>query len=220
MVSDPIAILLVDDHQILREGLKALLESEADLQVIAEASTGAEAIRLAGERSPDVIVLDLGLPDLSGLEVVKAIRGQGKHCKIVVLSMHSQQKFVRQAMEMGCDGYVPKSSAHESLLEAIRVVHAGDRFLHPKAASALIASLDAEKTERDRLAELSEREREVLKLSAMGYTSREIGDQLHLSSKTVDTYRQRAMEKLDLGHRTDLIRFALKSGLLKEILSE
>lgn len=220
MVSDRIAILLVDDHQILREGLKALLESEADLRVIAEASTGAEAIRLAGERSPDVIVLDLGLPDLSGLEVVKAIRERRYRSKIIILSMHSQQKFVRQAIELGCDGYVPKSSAHESLLEAIRVVHAGERFLHPKAASALIASLGAEKTERDLLVGLSEREREVLKLSAMGYTSREIGDQLHLSSKTVDTYRQRAMEKLDLAHRTDIIRFALKSGLLKDMLAE
>lgn len=217
MVSDRIEILLVDDHQILREGLKALLESEADLHVIAEASTGAEAIRLAGALSPDVIVLDLGLPDMSGLEVVEAIRNQGNPNKIVVLSMHSQQKFVRQAVELGCDGYVPKSSAHESLLEAIRVVHAGESFLHPKAATALIASLDTEKTERDRLAELSVRELEVLKLTAMGYTNREIGEQLHLSSKTVDTYRQRAMEKLALEHRTDLVRFALKSGLLKDI---
>lgn len=216
MTDNPIRILLVDDHQILREGLKALLDSEADLHVIAEASTGWEAIRQAELSHPHVIIMDLGLPDISGLEAVQEIRKLGLEIKIIVLTMHSQRKFVLQAMELGCDGYVPKSSAHESLLQAIRVVVAGESFLHPKAARALISSIKQGKNEEELLTDLSERELEVFKLTAMGFNSREIGEKLLLSSKTVDTYRQRAMEKLGLDHRSDIIRFALQAGLLKD----
>lgn len=216
MTDNPIRILLVDDHQILREGLKALLDSEADLHVIAEASTGWEAIRQAELSHPHVIIMDLGLPDISGLEAVQEIRKLGLEIKIIVLTMHSQKKFVLQAMELGCDGYVPKSSAHESLLQAIRVVVAGESFLHPKAARALISSIKQGKNEEELLTDLSERELEVFKLTAMGFNSREIGEKLLLSSKTVDTYRQRAMEKLGLDHRSDIIRFALQAGLLKD----
>lgn len=216
MTDNPIRILLVDDHQILREGLKALLDSEEDLHVIAEASTGWEAIRQAELSHPHVIIMDLGLPDISGLEAVQEIRKLGLEIKIIVLTMHSQKKFVLQAMELGCDGYVPKSSAHESLLQAIRVVVAGESFLHPKAARALISSIKQGKNEEELLTDLSERELEVFKLTAMGFNSREIGEKLLLSSKTVDTYRQRAMEKLGLDHRSDIIRFALQAGLLKD----
>jgi len=215
MKPESVRILLVDDHQILRDGLKVLLESEGGMQVVGEASTGMEGIALTRSLHPDLAVVDLSLPDISGLEVIRQIRMINPACRIVVLSMHTKRDFVIEAIEAGCDGYVPKSSAHTSLLQAIHVVLSGERYLHPKAATALVDSLTGSQTAAEKFAALSDREQEVLRLTAMGYTSREIAEKLFISSKTVETYRQRAMEKLDLEHRTDLIRFALRAGLLE-----
>lgn len=216
MPANPVRILLVDDHKVLRDGLRALLESEDDLVVIAEAGTGQDAITLTEEHLPDVIVMDLGLPDMSGLEAIRTIRKTNKQSRIVVLSMYSRREFVVPAIEAGCDGYVPKSSTHTSLLEAIRVVLRGERFLHPTAATALMESMTSKQSEAEKFALLSEREQAVFRLSALGFTSRETGEQLFISPKTVDTYRQRAMEKLELLHRSDLIKFALRAGLLDD----
>jgi two-component system, NarL family, response regulator NreC len=208
-----ISILLVDDHKVLRDGLRALLESELDLHVIHDVDTGAEAIAQARALEPDVIVLDLGLPDMSGLEVIRVLRQENVRSKIIVLSMYSSGDFVRPAIEAGCDGYIPKSSTHTSLLQAIRVVLAGEHFLHPKATSALMETFTDKPSEPARFESLSEREQEVLHLAAIGYTSREIGEKLFISPKTADTYRQRAMEKLGLEHRSDLVKFALRAGI-------
>ena len=215
MSTESVRILLVDDHQILRDGLKVLLESEGGMQVVGEASTGVEGVALAHSLHPDLAVVDLSLPDISGLEVIRQVKVINQNCRIVVLSMHTKRDFVVEAIEAGCDGYVPKSSAHTSLLQAIRVVLNGERYLHPKAATALMDSISGSQTAAEQFGALSEREQEVLRLSAMGYTSREIAEKLFISSKTVETYRQRAMEKLGLEHRTDLIRFALRAGLLE-----
>jgi two-component system response regulator NreC len=211
-----ITILLVDDHKVLRDGLRALMESEPDLKVVAEIGNGRDAIRLAQELQPDIIVMDLGLPDISGLEAIRAIRAANVESRIIVLSMYIRREFVRPAIEAGCDGYVPKSSTHTSLLEAIRVVLTGERYLHPKAATALVESVTAKETEADLFKQLSEREQDVLRLTALGFTSREIGEKLIISSKTVETYRQRAMEKLHLKHRSDLVRFALRADILDD----
>jgi two-component system response regulator NreC len=216
MTEEPIRVLLADDHQMLRDGLRALLESQTDMCVVAEAGTGDEAVRLTGEAQPDVIVMDLGMPGLSGLEAIQAIRHQNLPVRIVVLSMHGGREIITQTLQAGADGYVPKSSAHDSLLQAIRVVHAGQRFLHPTAATALVDQMLDEQREKKLLTVLSERETEVLRWTAMGFTSREVGQKLALSPKTVDTYRQRAMEKLQLNNRSDLIRFALRAGLLDD----
>lgn len=218
MEQDTITILLVDDHSVLREGLRALLESEDSMRVVGEAGTGAEGVQMALALQPAVIVMDLGLPDMSGLQAIRAIRSQNKTSRIIVLSMHNRREFVLPALEAGGDGFIPKSSTHSSLFQAIEAVLRGERFLHPKAATVLIDTITGEEqTEADRFKALSEREQEVLQLSAMGYTGREIGEQLFLSPKTVDTYRQRAMEKLSLEHRSDLIRFALRAGVLDEL---
>lgn len=217
MAEKTVRILLVDDHQVLRDGLKSLLESEDDISVVGGAGTAAEAVRLTLEHRPDIVVMDLGLPDASGLDAIHQIRGAGIDCRIVVLSMHTSREFVMQAVEAGCDGYVPKSSAHTSLLQAIRVVQAGERYLHPKAATALVESITDAPTEAEQLEQLSDREREVLRLTAMGFTSREIGQKLALSHKTVETYRQRASVKLGLHHRSDLVRFALRAGILDDV---
>jgi two-component system response regulator NreC len=211
----PIRILLVDDHLILREGLRALLNSEEDLQVVAETGQGREAIQMAVQYQPDIAVIDLSLPDISGIEVIREIRKTSPQCRLVVLSMHTQREFVLQAIEAGCDGYVPKSTAHLGLLQAIRVVHSGERFLHPRISSALVDSMTRRRSEADQFAALSEREQAVLRLSVEGFNSREIGEKLSLSSKTVETYRQRAMEKLNLDHRSDLVQFALRAGILE-----
>ncbi len=214
-MSEPtISILLVDDHKVLRDGLKALLESEADIRVVADVGTGAEAISQAHILEPDIIVIDLGLPDMSGIEAIRAIREENGHSKIIVLSMYSSGDFVRPAVEAGCDGYIPKSSTHTSLLQAIRVVLTGERYLHPKAVTALVETFTDKHTEPAQFESLSEREQTVLRLSALGFSSREIGEKLFISSKTADTYRQRAMEKLGLEHRSDLVKFALRAGLL------
>jgi two-component system response regulator NreC len=216
MIDQTIRVLLADDHQVLRDGLRALLESQADMHVVAEAGTGDEAIRLAGDARPDVIVMDLGMPGTSGLDAIQAIRRRNLPVRIVVLSMHGGREIITQALQAGADGYVPKSSAHDSLLQAIRVVHGGQRFLHPMAATALVDQLLDERREKKLLENLSDRETEVLRWTAMGFTSREVGQKLALSPKTVDTYRQRAMEKLKLDNRSDLIRFALRAGLLDD----
>jgi two-component system response regulator NreC len=209
-------ILLVDDHKVLRDGLRALLESEPGLEVISGVGTAAAAIDAARALAPDVIVMDLGLPDMSGLEAIRVIREENSVSKIVVLSMYAGGEFVRPAIEAGCDGYVPKSATHTSLLEAIRVVLRGERYLHPRAAAALMETLADSPSEPAQFDSLSEREQEVLRLSALGHNSREIGEKLFISSKTADTYRQRAMDKLNLEHRSDLIKFALRAGLLDE----
>lgn len=214
MSENKISILLVDDHKVLREGLRALLESEDNLTVIAEAGAAEQAIQLSCSLNPDIIIMDLGLPDMSGIEAIRAIRGRNQTSRIIVLSMFSGREFVVPAIEAGCDGYVPKSSAHTSLLEAITTVMRGERYLHPKAATALMESFRAHKSEIQLFTELSEREQEVFRLTALGFSGREIGEQLIISPKTAETYRQRAMEKLNLEHRADLVKFALRAGLL------
>ena len=214
MMETKIRVLLADDHQMLRDGLRALLESQPDMCVVAEAGTGDDAIQLAASIRPDVIVMDLGMPGMSGLDAIREIRRQHLPARVVVLSMHGGKEIVMQAIQAGSDGYVLKSSAHTNLLQAIRVVHRGERFLGPTAATVVVDELLDEHREVKQLDILSDREAEVLRWTAMGFTSREVGERLALSPKTVETYRQRAMEKLDLKNRSDLVRFALRAGLL------
>lgn len=213
-VLESVRVLIVDDHKILRDGLRALLETEGDLAIVAEADTGAEAVRLATTLAPDVIIMDINLPDMSGLDAIRAIRKENAGVRILVLSMYSRREFVLQAIDAGCDGYLPKSSTHTSLVEAIRVVMAGERYFHPTAAMAIVSSLVGPQSEAEKFAALSEREREVLRMTVMGYNSREVGERIFLSAKTVETYRQRAMVKLGLEHRADLVQFALRAGIL------
>lgn len=218
-MNSKIKILLADDHKVLRDGLRALLEDSGDMIVIAEAGTVDEAVEKTEKNLPDVIVMDLGMPGGSGLDAIRRIRKKEIPVHIVVLSMHSGREIVLQVLQAGSDGYVPKSSAHTDLILAIRTVLNGQRFLHPEATTALIDELLDKQEESKLVAILSDRERNVLKLTAMGFISREIGDQLALSPKTVDTYRERAMMKLNIEHRTDIVRFALRAGLLDSLNS-
>ena len=218
MNDDLIRVLLVDDHQVLRDGLRLLLAADESIQIIGEAEDGKQAIEQVKNLNPDVVVMDLGLPDMNGIEVTKLIRETHPEIRVVILSMHASKEFVIKAITAGASGYVPKSSTHESLLDAIRAVSRGERYLHPTAANALLETyIEDENSNEQRYQELTGREQEVFRLSAMGFTSKEIGDKLIISPKTVDTYRQRAFDKLRIEHRSEMIHFAVNLGILDDL---
>jgi two-component system response regulator NreC len=214
MSKDRINILLADDHQMLREGLRALIQEEADMVVAGEAEDGESALELARELGPDVVVMDLGMPGMGGMTAIGMIKEEMPSTRIVVLSMHGDQQVITRAMKSGAHAFVPKSTAHTHLMQAIRVVCRGETYLHPQAASAVVDALTDREEKALLLESLSERERQVVRFIALGYTSREIGMKLSLSPKTVDTYRYRASQKLGINHRAELVRFALQSGLI------
>ncbi|HUX86726.1 MAG TPA: response regulator transcription factor [Chloroflexota bacterium] len=211
-----IRVLLADDHAVLRAGLRALLAGEPDMEVVGEATDGTDAIAQAQLLEPDVLVLDIAMPRLNGLEVIRRLHEEGSSVKVLVLTMHSEDQYLLQVLRAGGSGYVLKASADTELMEAIRTVHRGEAFLYPSATALLLEDYRGRKAEdeRDRFEDLSDREREVLALTAAGYTNQEIADKLIISAKTVDTYRSRIMEKLGLHHRSELVKVALRRGLL------
>ncbi len=217
MRAETIRILLVDDHAVLRAGLRALLEAEPDLEVVAEAGTGEDGIALAERYTPDVVVMDLSMPGMGGLEATRRLNEMKLPTRVLVLTMHGEEEHLLPVLDAGGSGYVNKRSADEELIEAIRTVARGDVFLYPSAAKLLLQGFRGKgsRGEEDPLERLTEREREVLGFTAEGFSSAEIGKKLFISPKTVDTYRSRIMEKLGLHHRSELVRFALQQGLLK-----
>jgi DNA-binding NarL/FixJ family response regulator len=226
MNSEPIRILLVDDHAMLRAGLRALLEAEEGLEVVGEAGTGEAAVEMAEQLRPDVVVMDLSMPGIGGLEATRRIAaglgeqdcGPEQSCtRVLVLTMHAEEEHLLPVLEAGGSGYVSKRSADEELIEAIRTVARGDVFLYPDAAKLLLQGFrgKAPPGAEEPITRLSDRELEVLSFTAEGFSAAEIGKKLSISPKTVDTYRSRIMEKLGLHHRSELVRFALQQGLLK-----
>ena len=216
-MAKPIKILLVDDHALLRAGLRALLDAEDDMEVVGEASTGEEGVERAEKLTPDLVVMDLSMPGMGGLEATRQIAALQKGIKTLVLTMHAEEEYLLAVLEAGGSGYVRKTNADEDLTRAIRAVSRDEVFLYPSAAKLLLQGfrVRGEPSEVDPLEKLTERERDVLGLTAEGFTSREIGEKLFISPKTVDTYRSRIMEKLKLNHRSELVRFALQTGLLE-----
>jgi len=216
-MSEPIRILLVDDHTVLRAGLRALLDAEPDMEVVGEASTGEEGLEQAKKLKPDVVVMDLSMPGMGGLEATRQIAALDLPTRILVLTMHAEEEYLLAVLEAGGSGYVKKTSADEDLTNAIRTVARGEVFLYPSAAKLLLQGfrVRGEPSEPDPLEKLTEREREVLSYTAEGFSSSEIGEKLFISPKTVDTYRSRIMVKLGLNHRSELVRFALRTGLLR-----
>jgi DNA-binding NarL/FixJ family response regulator len=212
-----IRLLLVDDHALLRAGLRALLSLESDLEVAGEAGTGEEAVELAAHLRPDVVLMDLSMPGIGGLEATRRINGLGQGTRVLILTVHAEEEYLLPVLQAGGSGYVMKHSADAELLDAIRTVARGDVFLYPSGTRLLAQGYRAPRSaepQADPMELLSDREAEVLRLTAQGFSSSEIGERLRISSKTVDTYRQRFMEKLSLNHRTELVRFALSHGLL------
>ncbi|HEU4562969.1 MAG TPA: response regulator transcription factor [Longimicrobium sp.] len=211
-----IRVFLVDDHAVMRAGLRALLASEPDISVVDEAGTGEAAVELAEMHRPDVVVMDLSMPGVGGLAATRQIAARGLPTRVLALTLHGESEYLLPMLEAGGAGYITKSSADTSLVEAIRVVARGDVYLDPGAARLLVKNYREPKdTGREQpISRLSAREREVLALTAEGFSSAEIGVRLGISGKTVETYRERLMEKLGLHHRSELVRLALREGLL------
>ena len=215
---EAIRILLVDDHAMFRAGIRALIEAENRMEVVGEASSGDEAVDRARELKPDIVIMDLSMPGSNGLEATRRNSALDLRTSVLVLTVHAEEEYLVPVVEAGASGYLTKTSADTDLLEAIRVVARGQVFLPPKAATLLLRRYkDAEGDDSAGLRDLSTREQEVLALTAEGFSSREIGQKLFISPKTVDTYRSRIMDKLGLSHRSELVRFALRVGLLKEV---
>lgn len=217
-MSDGTTILLVDDHVMFRAGIKALLEAEGRLNVVGEASSGDEGVDKVRELKPDVVVMDLSMPGSNGLEATRRIAALELDTKVLVLTVHAEEEYLVPVVEAGASGYLTKTSADNDLIEAIKVVARGEVYLPPKATTLLLQRYkSSENDDQAGLHDLSTREQEVLALTAEGFSSREIGKKLFISPKTVDTYRSRIMDKLGLNHRSELVRFALRVGLLKEM---
>jgi len=218
-MTQKIRVLLVDDHMIVRVGLKALINAEPDMEVIGEAENGAEGVAAAVALRPDVVVMDISMPVMDGLEATRRIRQERPEVQVLILTVHAHEKYLFPVLKAGAAGYVLKSTVDTELLDAIRTVARGGAFLYPSATRMLLEDYISQVNSGvapDAYENLSEREREVLKLLALGYTAAQIGEKLALSPKTVETYRTRIMEKLNLSSRPDLVQYALKRGLLSE----
>jgi DNA-binding NarL/FixJ family response regulator len=215
--SAKLRVVLADDHVIVRQGLRALLEATAGFEIVAEASDGLEAVAAAERESPDIVVLDLSMAGLSGIEALRRIKASSIRTRVLVLSMHSTNEYVRAALRAGADGYVVKGSGIGDLTDALKKVVGGQKFLSPEIErAALLDLLDGpdRHVEAEPLAQLTPREREVLQLVAEGHSNRSIAERLGLSVKTVDGHRTRVMNKLDLHEATALTRFAIRHGLV------
>jgi len=209
----PIRVLIADDHSVVAEGLRHLVEAERDIEVVACVADGREAVQQARDTQPDVVLMDLSMPELNGADATRAILERDPKCRVIVLSMYSQREYVRRALKAGAAGYVVKRSAAKEVVEAIRAVHAGQRYLSPRVADVVLEDYSDEKQD-DPLTRLSAREREVLQLLAEGRTGAQIAERLSLSQKTVETYRARLVEKLGIRDLAGLVRFAIQKGLV------
>lgn len=218
-MSDPIRVILVDDHPVVRLGLSALIDSEPGMKVVGQGNNGLEGLALVESLKPDVVVMDISMPEMDGLEATRRIRAGNPGVHVLILTVHAQERYLFPVLKAGAAGYVLKSTVDTELLDAIRTVAKGGAFLYPGAARMLLEDyvhrLESGAPSED-YATLSDREQEVLKLIALGHTANEAADQLALSPKTVETYRMRIMQKLKLGNRADLVKYALARGLLDE----
>jgi len=219
MAGDLIRVVLADDHSVVRAGLKAVLGTAKDIDVVGEAKNGDEAVALVDRFHPDVVVMDLSMNGMDGVTATKEIVAKGGSSRVLILTMHPEEDYLVPLLEAGAAGYVVKSGADRELVDAVRAVAAGDIYVRPAAARVLAKGLtrkDPQERDRERFAKLTERERDVLRLTAQGYSAPEIGERLFISPKTVDTYKQRINEKLGLAHRADYVQFALRLGLLSQ----
>ena len=214
-----IRILLADDHAVLRTGLRLLLSAQPDIEVVGEAADGGEAMAKARALRPDVVLMDLTMPGVGGLEATGRIKDESPGTKVLVLTMHDDPSYLRQLLKAGASGYVVKKSADVDLLLAIRAAHRGEVFLDSSLAGGFVDEVirpAGPRRPRDAYETLSDREREVLKWVARGHTNQEIAEKLFLSVKTIETYRARLVEKLGLRGRAALVRFAMERGLLHQ----
>ena len=218
-MKNKLRIFLADDHAIMREGLRSLVEAQPDMEVIGEADNGRTAWRQAKELQPDVVVMDVSMPVLNGMKATTLIKRVCQNVKVIVLTVHEDQGYMRQLLEAGASGYMLKKTAADELVKGIRVVAAGGVYLYPAQAGKVVGGFIGKKGLRGAgsRTDLSDRETEVLRLVAWGYTNKEIASQLNISVKTVETHKSNVMEKLSLKSRSDFVRYALHQGWLEEM---
>lgn len=215
----PINVVLIDDHKIVRDGLRVMLDRQMDIEVIGEASNGRDGIERARELSPDVVVMDISMKELNGIDATKRLRDQLPDVHVVALSMHSDARYIADMLAAGASAYVVKECAHEELTLAIRAVHSGERYIS-RALSAVVledyvnrmSGMDSSSDGRP-IGRLSAREREVLQLVSEGLSTKEVASRLHLSAKTIETHRRQIMDKLDIHNVAGLVKLALREGL-------
>jgi two-component system response regulator NreC len=211
-------VLLADDHAIVRAGVRMLLETDPDVEIVGEAGNGLEAVALAEELNPDVIVMDIMMPDMDGFEATRQIKKKHPQCNVLVLSMYDNEQYFFEILSAGASGYLPKKAAPTSLVEAVRTVHGGGVYLYPTVARSLVEDYVRrvhEGGEQETYDGLTEREREVLTLIAEGETTQGIARALHISVKTVERHRSNIMDKLDLHNRIELTKYAIRKGLIE-----
>lgn len=216
--SDPIRILIADDHGVVRAGLRALLDAEPDLQVVGEATDSQEALRLTGELHPDVVLLDISMPGLGGIESTRQIRAAEPEIRVLILTVHEDEGLLRASLQAGAAGYVTKRAVETELISAIHAVQRGDLYVHPTMTRSLvkdISPLSPPAADSDHVEPLTPRETEVLRLIAQGHTNRQTADVLGISVRTVETHRANIMGKLGLHGRVQLVRYAMEHGLLE-----
>lgn len=209
-------VLIADDHQLFREGLVNLISSAPDIEVIAEAKDGKEATEKSQKLKPDVVLIDIGMPVMNGIEATRIIKKENPKIKIIAVSMHSDRQFVKGILEAGADGYLLKNCTYRQLIEAVQSVISGKKYLSDDITEMVIQGyLDPEDENSEGQKDLSDRELEVLKLYAEGKSTREIGEKLFISVKTVGTHKQHIFEKLDINSNADMIKYAIKEGLIQ-----
>ena len=213
----PIRLLLADDHAVVRSGLRLLLEAQPDMAIVGEAENGADAIRRAIELAPDVVLMDVEMPGMNGIEATRRIRAEAPATAVLALTMYEDDQYFFEMLRAGAAGYVPKRAAPDELVSAIRAVSRGEVFLYPSLAGRLVQDYLQRRAVEEQAPpadELTPREQEVLTLIAQGLSNNEIGDQLVISAKTVDRHRENIMRKLNLHNRVDLVKYALRKGLI------
>jgi DNA-binding NarL/FixJ family response regulator len=211
-------ILLADDHALLRDGLKALVDVQADMEVVGEADNGRTAWLKATELLPDIVVMDVSMPELNGIQATEKLKADCPEIKVLALTAYKDKGYLDQLLKVGASGYVLKLSAAEELIKAIRVVAAGDIYLDPEMADKVTDSYVRKQFLRgvSRQKELTDREEEVLRLTAQGYSNKEIAAKLSISVKTVESHKANLMEKLELRSRTEIVRYAVRQGWLQD----
>lgn len=211
-------IFLADDHALIREGLKLLVNAQPDMQVVGEADNGRAALQQARELQPDVVVLDVSMPELNGIQTTERLQQQCPAIKVLALTVHDEQGYLRQLLRAGASGYVLKQSALEELIQAIRAVAGGGLYLDPALTRKVVGGYIRRQTAKDKAQhrELSERETEVIQLLAWGYSNKEIAARLDISVRTVETHKANLMAKLDFHSRADIVRYALRQGWLQD----
>ena len=214
-MADAIRVLIVDDHAVVRSGIRLLLEREQDIEPVGEAGTGREAVFQARELNPDVILMDVVMPDGTGLDVLPQLTHEHPDAKVLLLSMQDDPRYVREAFAAGASGYVLKEAADAEVVAAVREVAKGGRYVNPELGARLVAA-EADAERRAEEDPLSDREREVLRLLALGHTNQEIAKQLYISVRTAETHRAHIMQKLRLSSRAELVGYALAQGLLEQ----